>query len=369
MSDVFEGVPLSTITPSLRGDVLADVAQKVDAEVNTGSIFETRVPGNCYNGSRHSLKPMEYDWLRDGLRIECKSSKMSWVPRSKSWQFSFPGIKIAYGEARRVAAFDELQLVLYTPTHLYFYRYGGTFGLSSAGRITATGGHQLRISSRRGIEDWRVALEDILGKLDGGANSCVRLSMMPLVDTRIQHALDSRRNITQKIFHRCPLSEVTPAARGKRLELLARRVDQIVNPCFEIKLPDSGHCVGGSQRRGDSNAACDWRRGDIRVECKSSQLQWDKNRRRWLFRFQHVKISSPSSFDELLLAFYTPRGVYIYRHDLRFGLSSAGICTNVTGHHVLVYGPCHEADWVVALDTILNKIGKSDCVRVAFIRW
>jgi len=200
----------------------------------------------------------------------------------------------------------------------------------------------------------------MLDKLDGSRNYCSCLSVMPLPDSRIQLALNLRCDVTKGIFNDCPLFEVPPAARGLRLELLVCAVDKVVNPHADIKLPSPG------QQR---PRTCDWHRDVIHMECKSSQLQWDKNRRRWLFRFQHVKISSPSSFDELLLAFYTPRGVYIYRHDLRFGLSSAGICTNVTGHHVLVYGPCHEADWVVALDTILNKIGKSDCVRVAFIRW
>ncbi|CAK0872149.1 unnamed protein product [Prorocentrum cordatum] len=368
-SDVFAGAPLSTITPSLRGDVIAEVARQVDAEVNPRSIFERGVLGNCCNGSRRGPNIMEYDWLRDGLRVECKSSKMSWVPSRKSWEFAFYHIKIAHGEARRVAAFDELLLVLYTPTHLYFYRHWGTFGLRSAGRLTSTVGHQLRISSGGGIEDWRLALKHVLGKLDDGANSCERLSIMPLADNRIQHALDSRCNVTQKIFNGCPLFEVTPATRGKRLEVLTRRVDRIVNPCAEMKWPDSGYCVGGLQRRGVHRAVCDWHRDDIRVECKSSQLQWDKHRKRWLFQFQNVKFSIPPSFDELLLAFYTPRGVYIYRHDLRFGISSCGVATSVRGHRIGVYGPCQEADWQVALDTMINKIGESGCDRVAFVRW
>ena len=54
----------------------------------------------------------------------------------------------------------------------------------------------------------------------------------------------------------------------------------------------------------------------------------------WKLLFQDVKLAygdAPAAFDELLLAVYTPRGVYLYRHDLRLGVSTRGKKTAAAG--------------------------------------
>ena len=68
---------------------------------------------------------------------------------------------------------------------------------------------------------------------------------------------------------------------------------------------------------------------------------------------------------------YTPRGIYVYRHDLSLGVSRAGKRTETAGFQIKLAGPRRELDWERALDgTMLPKLDASDgCDRLAFVRW
>jgi hypothetical protein len=91
------------------------------------------------------------------------------------------------------------------------------------------------------------------------------------------------------------------------------------------------------------------------------------------FQFKRAKLDLNDgeglpSFDELLLALYTPAGVYFYRHDGQLGVSSVGLLTAVTGHDIKVYGPRGERDWSAALhESILPKLDTSDCEQLAIV--
>ena len=78
---------------------------------------------------------------------------------------------------------------------------------------------------------------------------------------------------------------------------------------------------------------------------------------------------TPPRLDELLLAAYTPRGVYLYRHDLQLGVATQGKSTAATGHNINLYGPRQEEDCDAALDVILAKLEESGCKCVAVVPW
>ena len=111
-----------------------------------------------------------------------------------------------------------------------------------------------------------------------------------------------------------------------------------------------------------------WRRDELRVACKSSGLNWESGKRRWTVLFSKVKTDE---CDELLLALYTPRGVYVHRHDGQLGLSMHGKSTAATGRVIQVAGPrgAGAQDWRAALDVILEKLESRGCARVAEIGW
>ena len=80
--------------------------------------------------------------------------------------------------------------------------------------------------------------------------------------------------------------------------------------------------------------------------------------------------AADSNLDELLLALATPRGVYIYRHDLQVAVHRNGRLTDLTGHQIRMYGPQGETSWqVVVNNNFLPKLDESGSERLAFIDW
>lgn len=125
-------------------------------------------------------------------------------------------------------------------------------------------------------------------------------------------------------------------------------------------------------RRPLIQAEYDWCRDGSRIERKSGQLRWDTHQEQWKPAFSKIKVArdaSPCLFDEPLLALYTPRGIYIYKHDLRLGMSSIGCKTPSLGHQIQLHGPTGREDWAVSLDIILAKLDASGCERLAFVMW
>lgn len=161
---------------------------------------------------------------------------------------------------------------------------------------------------------------------------------------------------------------LSAAQRGLRIESLVRRVDAIAHRGSVITDPDA--CLDRSNHR----AQYDWKRDDRRIECKSSRLQWDRSKGRWKIAFSGIKLAGcldggRDFFDELLLGVYTPRGVYVYRHDLVLGITSRGKDTKWSGHQVQVYAPSHLHEWQEALDALLWKLEDSGCQRIAWVQW
>lgn len=171
------------------------------------------------------------------------------------------------------------------------------------------------------------------------------------------------------------------AARGALLTAMVREVDGWLHAPAAIDDPLPGVRVDG-RRRGAHQAAYSWRRDAVRVACKSAQFKWDRSNRCWELRFSNVKLgytgsrprgsalAAPREFDELLLAVYTPRALYIYRHDLLLGVTPAGKRTAVHGHDIKLCGPRGQTEWARALDdAVLPKLDASGCTRLAVVEW
>lgn len=84
-------------------------------------------------------------------------------------------------------------------------------------------------------------------------------------------------------------------------------------------------------------------------------------------KFVRSDVFGSHTFDELLLALYTPRGFYVYRHDFAFHITSNGRNTASSGYQIQISGPRHEQDWTRSLDFILGKPDGSPCARIAVV--
>ena len=364
-ASAYAGLLLANRSSALRGAVLQTLARCCDEGRHPQAAFSDAEPGKCADGSWRSQSNAEYDWMRDGLRVECKSAQLSWLAKdNRRWRLRFYDVKLPHEGA--AAAFDELQLAAYTPRGVYIYRHDLKLGVSTSGKATEVTGHQIAIFGPRGKECWEEALDAILAKLD--ASGCERLEFVSTHDSRLEAACDAHPPTrTEAAFQGVLLA--ASKARGGRLEQLGREVDAIRHPRAVFADAEPGKCADGSWRS-QSNAEYDWMRDGLRVECKSAQLSWDKDNRRWRLRFYDVKLpheGAAAAFDELQLAAYTPRGVYIYQHDLKVGVSTCGKATKVTGHQIAIFGPRGKECWEEALDAILAKLDASGCKRLAEI--
>jgi hypothetical protein len=179
-----------------------------------------------------------------------------------------------------------------------------------------------------------VALDAILAKLD---SSCKHIALIPLDDPRVDAALAAHpREEMAAAYENVLLAELSSATRGEVLAALVRGIDD-ERSSGAVTDADDGQCSDGT-RRSANQLAYDWKRGDTRIECKGAQLVWNKSVRCWVFQFSSIKFDQ-GVFDELLLALFTPRGVYVNRHDGKLGRSTRGKISSTTGHVVQLCGP------------------------------
>ncbi|CAK0892973.1 unnamed protein product [Prorocentrum cordatum] len=160
MDEAYHDVPLASLAGAVRGERIQAIARLVDTILNMGSFVMDPVVGARSNGARRSLRQAEYDWSRDGRRIECKSSQLVWDPRKRVWSVTFRNIK--------PASFDDLVLCIYTPHGIFLYRHSGNFVLSSIGVRSErwARGYSVSVSGGRHKQDWSIALDSVLKKVE-----------------------------------------------------------------------------------------------------------------------------------------------------------------------------------------------------------
>lgn len=362
--------PLAALSPKTRGEVMATLARQVDTDLNPDARFTNPALGVCMGGKRRGWNNAEYDWMRDGCRVECKSAQLSWDTSLYRWKFTFANIKFACGRVRSVAAFDELILALSLPDAIHIYKHDLRLGITKQGKATEPHGDLVRLYGARGMYCWRSASDAILCKLR--ASSCAHLATVSFGDPRLDVALaEHSQRLMIEAYVSVPLASST--SRGKRIEAIVQAVDRdhlhMLSPmCSGAAQPFPRICAQAP------NASFDWLRGALRIECKSAQLVWKKSSKRWSFTFSNVKFEFPpvrptALFDELLLALYTPIGVHIYRHDFKLGVSTVGKATSSQGHHITFCGPRGEEDWRRSYSVIFGRLQASKCELLALVTW
>jgi hypothetical protein len=196
-----------------------------------------------------------------------------------------------------------------------------------------------------------------------GAFALATTSGAPTIDAAVFDGVLGRRTKTALTFTNVAHAECSVQSRARMFTAVARAVDEENNP-------------GATFADVSRTTSFSYGRGSTRVACKVAQLQWNTAARfwsgdsesaygaSWLLKFRKVQLGG---FDELQLVAYTPRGLYIYRHDLESGVSTTGKATAATGHDIVFGGPRNEASWEAVLDETLLPRLDSACERLAFV--
>ena len=155
--DAYIGVPLATHSSSARGDILEVVAMRV-MEEKMGEKAQTPTSGTCVNGTRRGRNSEEYDFLISGRRVEVKSAQLKWNTCKRCWWVNWQNIKRD--------AYDDLLLVLYTPSSVHLFIHDHVYGVSTNGKSQRVRGGRIDVCGRRNETCISVTLDVILGKLN-----------------------------------------------------------------------------------------------------------------------------------------------------------------------------------------------------------
>eukprot|EP00933_Yihiella_yeosuensis_P069534 TRINITY_DN7617_c0_g1_i6.p1 TRINITY_DN7617_c0_g1~~TRINITY_DN7617_c0_g1_i6.p1 ORF type:complete len:262 (-),score=15.66 TRINITY_DN7617_c0_g1_i6:177-962(-) len=253
-----------------------------------------------------------------------------------------------------------ISCLLCSPQGGNIYAHDLRLGVALNGKATASRGHTIHFIAPR-LSSWTDALDSILNRLDSPQNSCQQILYIPLAGACLRDEL--QKALSCGTFYGKPLAAMSGPQRGKVIQDIVLHVDMLINASSCFRPAVRGICVDGRPRP-QHCAPYDWMRDGRRIECKSAKLLHVSRSQHWSFIFQNVKLCS---FDELLLALYTPVGIYIYRHDLKLGLSTTGVVLQSAGHNIVISSRSNTLDWKTALHYILAKLDSSGCERLALV--
>ena len=278
----------------------------------------------------------------------------------------------AHDGFRQQASFDDLLLILLSPDCLDIVQHDLRTGVSSTGCRTFTRGYNIDIRAAAHQLCWKAARKEILGKLCEGKGSCMFVAQVLLSDPCLHSTLQKHfakyPAMASNPYDNLPLSLSSPPIRGLRIQQIALEIDQRLHLDAKFSLECEGRTVSG-RRLSAHNAPVDWVRDAIlRVEVKHGKLAYISSSKLWKCSFSCIKCALRGTrprdlYDELWL------GLHFLKYHGRFGLSTSGLSTAVTGHQVQVYGPSQEVDSRVAAQDILVKLLHSGCVLLAQVFW
>ena len=112
--------PLNYLTPSARGLLVEEMVYEVDLQCHP-----------CYGHADLAPYNSPCDWHRDGLRVECKHTRLKWTASNNNWECNFQGVMFS--------KFDLLYLALDSPRALHILRFGGSKWIRNGKAITVRG--------------------------------------------------------------------------------------------------------------------------------------------------------------------------------------------------------------------------------------
>ncbi|CAE7935919.1 unnamed protein product, partial [Symbiodinium sp. KB8] len=358
--DFYAGHPLSGMSPHKRGLLLQGLCKSVLTDTYPHLEVEEPVPGICVNGTRRSPQQASWDWTLGGRKVECKSTRLSWLESLNTWRIQFEAVKFAEPASRTQALFDDLYLVVDKPDAIHILKHDLRTGLTRQGVATAVRGHKIVVRGKPDTLDWRSAWNTISQKLCGGKGHCHTIEEICLTDPRLHSAVCHAEEDSVHRRNDCdPLSDLNPSARGKHVEQVGFEIDQRLNP-------------GSVFVRQGKLDPVDWIRDSLRVELKHAKIVKMK-RGSWRCCFSNIKcaaagVRQANAFDELWLALYSPLGIDFFRSCGHLRYTSVGV-RGVLGNDVDLRVPPRHTDVFEALCAFRRQLEQAGCDFAASVRW
>jgi len=371
----YAGDPLALTSPSRRGKLLESLVRDVLGETPPADRDAVASSGErCVNGRRKSRHQAGWDLTVNGRKAEVKSSQLSFDVHRSTWRVRFSCVKLARGGYRDFQPFDDLYLVIYSPSGFYILLHDQQTRVSAAGVRTQIVGHDILVCGSR-KESWTDALSTILRKMlqEGQCTLVAQLSMRePRAQALYGRLSQESTAACENIYCDIPMGSMNPAMRGHRIQQIGLDIDRLRNPSAHFVIPTDQRAESGV-RRGKHNASVDWVRDDVKVELKHAKVRYDR-RDEWLVQFHGIKAGMADgqwtqNFDELWLAIYSPCGLHFLRHPPCYdSLSRAGLRTEVSGKQLVVHGSrgAHVSD---AVERMKLKLYARGCTSLATVRW
>ena len=157
-ADVYQKLPLATLSPSERGDLLENDTRYV-VEETTGEKTYDPDAGTTLTGKKRGRNQAPFDfYLGDGRqRVEVKSAQLSWDKHNKYWYANFQNVKRE--------EYDLLYLALYTPSGIYVFKHNDEFGRSTHGKQQESCGGKVSVNGPKYEESIEKATKAVLKKM------------------------------------------------------------------------------------------------------------------------------------------------------------------------------------------------------------
>jgi len=327
----YQNVPLANLSEKARGDIMENLVRKVLAEITGENTYDADA-GTTISGKKRGRNSAPFDFYLRNRRIEVKSAQLGWYNSTKCYHAQFNHIKRN--------EYDDLYLALYTPSGIYIFKHDHIFGISTCGKQQESKGGLIQVYGPRNEDCIENATKVVLEKMKSMFVKHILFDEIEVTTT-----------ITHKAYQNVPLANLSGPARGDIMENLVRNVlTEITGE--KTYDADAGTTLSG-KKRGRTSSPFDFYLQTRKIEVKSAQLGWYNSTKCYHAQFQNIK---RNEYDDLYLALYTPSGIYIFKHDHTFGISTHGKQQECSGGLIKVYGPRNEDCIENATKVVLEKM-------------
>ena len=317
------GTPLAAKGQKIRGTIAEEVVKAVLERKG-----EEIVPAEgslCVDGAKRG-KGMELcDFgcvVEEGaIRCESKNARMVFAPSMQMWKLEFKNVK--------KDEFDDLYLCFEGLDGIRIYKWKGQNYCKDAEREKTEGG-SIVVCASRSQPDIEKAQAQLVEKM---AERNEFVAFVPYDDPSFSHFW-KMTSVTADVYDDVPLAAFSQKARGDALEGVVRWVVKNVLGHTVSDAPVTDCCDGS--KRGKKSTESDVMVDGKLAEGEAGEMVWNKYHKRFHVHFKGVK---KDLHEVLYLAWMTPRGVHIFLHDGKAGLSKGGKGEEANGKDINFYAP------------------------------